>query len=747
MKKTLLKIFILIVFFSVPLITNAEEVSVSKINSDFVRVRTGAGTNNPILQFNNTSVQLFRNHAVEILSESKDASDITWYRINFTYSSQTLTGFVRHDFITTETYKIENMTEFENSLRNQGFPESYFEPLKKLKAMYPNWKFEALNTNLNWNSVVDAQSVVGKSLIHSSRDVSYRSTEQNAYNWDTDRYILKDGSSWYAANRSVVAYYLDPRNFLTQSTVMMFEQLSYNKTYHTEQAVQRVLNNTFMSGSYSYDGKTISYAKTFIEAAEKTNASPLHLASRVRLEQGTNGSAAVSGAQFEYNGKTYSNLYNFFNIGAYSHAEAWKLGLIYANGGADGPGTGPRTIYNTNVRTDAGTTFSVLNHNGTQVVLSGGTQVKILSEKRGTDNYIWYHTEFSFNNTTLRGYIRSDLITDTLSYNRPWDNRYKSIIGGSEFVAHAYINRGQDTLYLQKFNVSPNAYYSLHTHQYMTNVEAPRTEGIITYNAYNNFGVLDNELTFVIPVYNNMPNSTSLPTLLGNPNNYLKDIKIDNKSISNFNRTNQTYNINVSTNTSSVKVEGVLISSKASIISNTNSVQLNNNTTKVEIRVRAENNQVRTYTINLIKSDSTPTSTNDILNNFNWREMNNNIAGIKLNTQISTLQNNLPNDSALKILDRNKKVKTSGIIGTGDIIQLTSNNETIEKNALIYGDVNGDGKTDIVDLLLIQRHILNTSKLNNVYSLAADINKDGNITIVDLLHTQRHILGTQTIKQ
>lgn len=87
------------------------------------------------------------------------------------------------------------------------------------------------------------------------------------------------------------------------------------------------------------------------------------------------------------------------------------------------------------------------------------------------------------------------------TFLRPWNNRYRSIVGGAMYIGSNYINRGQNTGYLQKFNVTPTGTYS---HQYMTNVEAANSEALKTKNAYN--GILDAvPLVFSIPVYENMP--------------------------------------------------------------------------------------------------------------------------------------------------------------------------------------------------------------------------------------------------
>ena len=66
---------------------------------------------------------------------------------------------------------------------------------------------------------------------------------------------------------------------------------------------------------------------------------------------------------------------------------------------------------------------------------------------------------------------------------------------------------------------------------------------------------------------------------------------------------------------------------------------------------------------------------------------------------------------------------------------------------VLYGDVNGDGKISLVDLLRVQKHLLNTSRLSGAYKTAADVSKDGSLTILDLLRVQKHLLGTTKIKQ
>ena len=90
-------------------------------------------------------------------------------------------------------------------------------------------------------------------------------------------------------------------------------------------------------------------------------------------------------------------------------------------------------------------------------------------------------------------------------YLIPWNSKEKSITGGAIFIGSSYINVGQNTIYLQKFDVNDDRGMPLFWHQYMTNVLAPYSESKIIYQGYLKSGILDSSMYFIIPVYENMP--------------------------------------------------------------------------------------------------------------------------------------------------------------------------------------------------------------------------------------------------
>ena len=108
-------------------------------------------------------------------------------------------------------------------------------------------------------------------------------------------------------------------------------------------------------------------------------------------------------------------------------------------------------------------------------------------------------------------------------YQIPWNTKERAITGGGIFIGSSYINIGQDTIYLQKFHVYDKNNKELFWHQYMTNVLAPYSESNIIYKGYSNSNLLNSEINFIIPIYNNMPN---IPCK--NPNILESDFVSDN---------------------------------------------------------------------------------------------------------------------------------------------------------------------------------------------------------------------------
>ena len=119
--------------------------------------------------------------------------------------------------------------------------------------------------------------------------------------------------------------------------------------------------------------------------------------------------------------------------------------------------------------------------------------------------YEGYEGYYNYFNIGAAGETKEIIIKTGLDYakEKGWNTQYKALKGGAEFLVKGYINAGQDTLYLQKFDVD-NRSNGVFWHQYMQNIRSPYFEAKSVYNTYDKRGLLDQPFIFRIPVYNNM---------------------------------------------------------------------------------------------------------------------------------------------------------------------------------------------------------------------------------------------------
>ncbi len=203
-------------------------------------------------------------------------------------------------------------------------------------------------------------------------------------------------------------------------------------------------------------------------------------------------------------------------------------------------------------------------------------------------------------------YAKSGSNSETLNktYMIPWTNPYNAIVGGSTFIGDGYISKGQNTIYLQKFNVTS---YSTYYHQYMTNVEAPYAEGKKMFTAYT--GMTDKAIVFSIPVYLNMPASKiDVPKAMLNPNNRLKTLNVTDSTgaklalTPTFNYATFNYTIVVDSTVDSITIAATTVSTKAKV-SGTGTLKVNKGKNEYLIPVTAENGDVVVYKVTITRGD------------------------------------------------------------------------------------------------------------------------------------------------
>lgn len=304
---------------------NASTDKTASIKGTAVRIRQ-------IPVIGNVICQLSSGHPLLVLGELDADDGHKWYQVSFSYQGSIKIGYVRDDFITLTTVIKEDAPigdeAFEASI--VAFPESYKNNLRALHAAHPQWTFRAVDTGLEWADALKAESAVGKNLVSKNSIASWKSTATQAYNWSNNTWYTFDGGSWVSASQELIAYYMDPRNFLNDSGIYQFETFGYENSQKKEN-VSKMLAGTFMSGEFTdTDGTTAEYADIFVKIGQMTGVSPYLLAGRCIQEQGINGkSQSVAG-----NVPGYEGYFNYFNVGAYAYSgrSATINGLIYAKG-------------------------------------------------------------------------------------------------------------------------------------------------------------------------------------------------------------------------------------------------------------------------------------------------------------------------------------------------------------------------------------------------------------------------------
>jgi hypothetical protein len=142
---------------------------------------------------------------------------------------------------------------------------------------------------------------------------------------------------------------------------------------------------------------------------------------------------------------------------------------------------------------------------------------------------------YNYFNMGAGGSSQAEIIQNGLqeARNEGWDTRWKALYGGVQKYAKKLVKVGQPSLYTQKFNVDSSSNRSLWG-QYMQNLTAPQTEGR-TLRTMLSTVTSAAPAVFVIPVYKDMPAEVCpRPNDDRNPNYKLGSIYVDGTSLPGF---------------------------------------------------------------------------------------------------------------------------------------------------------------------------------------------------------------------
>lgn len=337
--------------------------------------------------------------------------------------------------------------------------------------------------------------------------------------------------------------------------------------------------------------------------------------------------------------------------------------------------------------------------------------------------------------------------------------RYALIDGAKKVLANKYISVGQTTKYFYKFDVVGNEIltesagkktYALkyfYGHQYMTNLRDPASQAGALYDIYADSQILDENLTFTIPIYNNMPDSVAVPTTVSANSDKLYYINSLKK-----------YGIAFRTTAGGTSMGHLYKDTVVELIQNQGTwskVRLNRattydfankkwNTESVEGYVATEyllsvNADIPDYRDRVDMGNGN--NPGPIIGDANFKVDGNYII-MTPSTTAKTIKSKNPS-AVIKRKDGTDISNTEENLATGMSVTIGDKTYVVSK----LGDVNEDGQIDIIDLALIKRHLIGTATLQNQDYRAAKLqNNAKEIDIIDMALLKRYLIGTQAIE-
>ena len=369
--------------------------------------------------------------------------------------------------------------------------------------------------------------------------------------------------------------------------------------------------------------------------------------------------------------------------------------------------------------------------------------------------YVGYYNAF---NIAASGNSTTEILTNALAYaqKKGWTSLDASIDGGISFLAKQYIQKGQNTLYLQKFDVEGTN--GLYSNQYMQNILAAQSEGTTLRNTYININSMSSSHTFIIPVYENMPNN-----LCARP-----DTNVTNTTEKDVVKVNVDSTLRIRNNPNGDTTVGWLykdeivtrLEKASSRVAGTywDKIQKSDGTLGYVARETYENEgKYKLYLVPINENNSGSGSENNQDNSNNDNASSGLISKEPVNTSKVTINkdNNIitvtPDAIANNILEafggKAKITKADGsfLNGGGDLVCtgfIVEDKYTVVKK----GDCNGDGTVNSSDALQILKYSVGTIKLDAKNINASDVSKDGIVNSSDVLQILKYSVGSANIE-
>lgn len=706
-------------------------------------------------------------------------------------------------------YDIMADTSFEQTLKS--FPESYRPYIQALHDKHPNWTFEAFNTGLDWNEVLKNEAALSRKLVPAaghSMSLGLADLKSNgewawyqtptawkayddvsgAYNYSANNWVSFDTGYWNQASTTAISYIMDPRNWLNESYIYMFEKLSYDGNHDTVELVNSTLNGTFM-----YNAKcpgapnNMTYAQVIVEAAKKSKVSAIHLAVRLRQEKGTSndelgkGVSTKDGSHFyQANGHGNAVYYNFFNIGAAgsgkqtvinnggkeAKAEGWTSPYLAIMGGAVKVYTGYIGIGQDTIYFEM---FSVVNPKyyywkqyaqNLTATLTEGSKIYETYKNAGLLN-----SSFVFRIPVYKNMPSSCKKPASPSGDERTTANPNTRLSGISATLIDMDGKSSNANLTPSFN-SAITEYSLvvpyKVSQIKLSASAYAKTSSISGTGTHSLKVGNNEFNIVCKSEYGTTKTYKVKVTRAEGSTYLTSLS---SSKSGFNETfkmnTYKYTMRVANDVtslalnykteSSIAIVEMRTGSTTTVLSNgtTGNINLPEGTTKVYIDVypsASDRSERKTYEVDITRLTKVSVDFKALI--LKDQYIHNFAVGDTVDTALQRLK---VTGGTAQITDSSGNVKSGDkIIGTGDMLRIHDSNGSLymSKNIVIYGDVNGDGKIDMFDAAYLKKHVWINPFLTGIKLEAANVyEKSEGIDIMDMAVIKKCMWYGGTINQ
>lgn len=125
----------------------------------------------------------------------------------------------------------------------------------------------------------------------------------------------------------------------------------------------------------------------------------------------------------------------------------------------------------------------------------------------------------------------------------------------------------------------------------------------------------------------------------------------------------------------------------------------------------------------------------------NYKEGDKYISRIERETTKEEFITNLKTNGTIRILKHNgTELGENELVGTGMTLEVTKDEEKIELQIAVMGDLDGNGKITATDLSTLNQTILKIVTLENEYMIAGDLDENEKITATDLSTLNKMLL-------